>query len=370
MSTKHFNIKKSDNILKRLVFRIDNIDVSVVNSVRRVILSEIPNIAVAFEPYDKAQSDITVLKNTTSFHNEFIGHRISLIPVCVSPSQIDGFSYKFVINVHNQGNQIIDVTTNHIQVIEDGNVSKELHNKFFPVDPITKDPIIITKLKPNNYNNNEGEALHVEFTARKGQANKHARWCPVSTCTYFNIIDDAAANDALDRLLKDAESSDKTKIKNKFSTLDRQRFIVKNEQDEPSAFMFTIETECGLTPSYLFSTALDILINKLESIVGTPGRLHITDLDKKQNLYMARLDGEDHTIGNLFQSLAYNMFVRDKDTIDFIGYVQPHPLENYIVFKIRFKQDDASPEQFFSHASKKMAKLLSRYKDEWENAIN
>jgi DNA-directed RNA polymerase subunit L len=113
-----------------------------------------------------------------------------------------------------------------------------------------------------------------------------------------------------------------------------------------------------------------MLINKLESIVGTPGKLHITDLDKKQNLYMAQLDGEDHTIGNLFQSLAYNMYVRDKDTIDFIGYVQPHPLENYIVFKIRFKEDDADPSEFFSYASKKMAKLLSRYKDEWGSVMN
>ena len=51
-----------------------NYNVSLINSVRRIILSDIPNVAF---------KNVTIRKNTTLAHNEFIKHRINLIPTYI-----------------------------------------------------------------------------------------------------------------------------------------------------------------------------------------------------------------------------------------------------------------------------------------------
>jgi DNA-directed RNA polymerase alpha subunit len=351
-------------------FEVKGIDLSVVNALRRVILSEIPTIAIAFDPYNTENNDIRILKNNTSFHNEFLGHRISLIPVYAEPNHIESFEYTFKIHVKNNTNNLLDVTTDDIEVYNDINkpAIKKLTRSFFPVDPITGDPIIITKLKANTYNNKDGEELIVEFNARKGIAKQHARWCPTSTCTYMNLIDEDKAAREHTKLLKlnsNATPDELLKILNKFQTLDKQRYYQKNKYDEPSAFLFKLESECAFTPKYLLTTAFDILINKLESLTSIPNKLQIEVLHKEQKLYMAKVSDEDHTLGNMFQSLAYNMYVRESNTLDFIGYVQPHPLENFIIFKLKFKEDDMYPEKFFKTASVQMIKLLKKYQKLW-----
>ena len=70
---------------KKLDFEIRDVDVSIVNALRRVILAEYPTVAIAFDPYDSSQNDINIKINTTALHNEFTGHRISLVPVHMNP---------------------------------------------------------------------------------------------------------------------------------------------------------------------------------------------------------------------------------------------------------------------------------------------
>ena len=51
---------------------------SIINSLRRVLLSSIPSIGFRTEMNN---TDIKILKNTTPLHNEFILHRIAMIPL-------------------------------------------------------------------------------------------------------------------------------------------------------------------------------------------------------------------------------------------------------------------------------------------------
>ena len=53
---------------------LEDVPVSLSNAIRRIILSEIPNVAF----YEK---DINVLENKSELHNEFIAHRTSLLPI-------------------------------------------------------------------------------------------------------------------------------------------------------------------------------------------------------------------------------------------------------------------------------------------------
>ena len=67
---------EKDNILH---FTISNINVSFVNALRRVILSDIPTIVIRTTPYEKNDADIEI--NTSLFHNEILKHRLSCIPI-------------------------------------------------------------------------------------------------------------------------------------------------------------------------------------------------------------------------------------------------------------------------------------------------
>ena len=138
-------------------FKVKNIDTSILNSIRRVILSEIENVAFEFEPYKTENPDVNIIKNTSPLHNEFIKHRLSLIPLCFDVDEINDFDknkYKFIIQKSNNTNSLLDVHTGDIQIHNEKGkpYSKTFREKIFPKNPITDDYILITKLKPNLIN--------------------------------------------------------------------------------------------------------------------------------------------------------------------------------------------------------------------------
>ena len=63
----------------KLIFDIKNADVSFVNSLRRTIITDVKTIGFNTDDYEN--SDLKVIENTSSLHNEFMLHRIGLVPV-------------------------------------------------------------------------------------------------------------------------------------------------------------------------------------------------------------------------------------------------------------------------------------------------
>ena len=70
------SIVDEDSILR---FRVSNIDVSIINSLRRIILSEIPCFVFRTFPYNKNKAAIEI--NNTRFNNEIIKQRLACIPI-------------------------------------------------------------------------------------------------------------------------------------------------------------------------------------------------------------------------------------------------------------------------------------------------
>ena len=90
---------KSDN---NIVFDIKGNNItglhkSIINSLRRTLLSSIKT--VGFRTLIDSQ-DIIVKKNTTSLHNEFLLHRISLVPLYIDPEEYNK-SLLFKLNVES-----------------------------------------------------------------------------------------------------------------------------------------------------------------------------------------------------------------------------------------------------------------------------
>jgi DNA-directed RNA polymerase II subunit RPB3 len=75
-------------------FELVNTDLSVANALRRIIISEIPTMAI----------DIVEIKeNTSALHDEFIAHRLGLIPL--TSQNVDEFKFSEECDCNSMCNQ-------------------------------------------------------------------------------------------------------------------------------------------------------------------------------------------------------------------------------------------------------------------------
>ena len=330
MSSHYFENFQRHSTLNRSIFRIKSLDVGVVNAVRRVIMSYLPTLAIGFDPYNKDANDITFHKNTTALHNEILGHRISMIPLHI---RVDSPTvYRFEINLSNITQETIVVTTDHIKCFvetspeEYSELPESSTRTIFPVDSVTADPIIITKLKPR-------EELHVTFKTRKGFGYQNACFSPVSLCTYTFVIDEQKAEEALEAKLKEiGEDQERQENYRKvFSTLDKHRYFHTNQYGEPTLYDFQIEIENGSDPIDLVRSAFRWLEDKLAILKPTIQKT-------ADDFYLLTFSDAEHTIGNLLQTLFFREYVRKTKEVTYIGYNVPHPLEKILIMKIKVKE--------------------------------
>ena len=87
-------------------FELGNIQTSMANGIRRTIISDIKTVGFRTEPYEASQ--VKVIVNDTPLHNQFVLHRISLIPIHIAkPDTFDVDDYLFSIDVVN--GTIVDI---------------------------------------------------------------------------------------------------------------------------------------------------------------------------------------------------------------------------------------------------------------------
>ena len=130
-----------------LTFTINNINISLANALRRVILSNIPCIVIKSQPY--SENKINIRKNTTRLNNELIKQRISSIPIFVD--DIENFpydNYTIEINKYNETTEMAYITTEDIKIKNNKlntYLSSSETKKMFPPDNITGDYIDILR---------------------------------------------------------------------------------------------------------------------------------------------------------------------------------------------------------------------------------
>ena len=340
---KFKNFKKTGN---KIQFNVKDIDVSIMNSIRRVILADIPNVAFDFQPYEFENKTVDIIKNTCSLHNEIILQRLSMLPLKFDENEISNFKsskYKFRLQKINNTSKMMNVTTEDIEIYDenDKKYNEKFTRKIFPKNKLSNDFILITKLKPNLFDNNKGDVLEINMLATKKTAKDYAGFGYVSQCVYFNVVDNKQAKDELDKRLEKIEDlSEKDDLEKDFNTLDKYRYFRKNEYDEPNYFEYHIESESRVSPEFLFFKAIIILKNKIEKLITNiiDDKIKIEKMKDTNNFYSFEIKNEKHTLGNLIQSLLYNKFIREEEAkiIEYIGYYCPHPLEDNLILKIKF----------------------------------
>lgn len=353
-------------------FEINNIDIAIINGIRRVILTDIPIPGIIGEKLENDDPSVDILINNGALHNEIIIHRIGLIPICLKEEEIEDYkdnSIQIELNVKNTTNKTLDVRTSDITATRETatrnttNITKEELASIFPANKISGDHILITRLRT-------GEHLHFKAKVVKRTGRDNASFNPVSLSNFSYI--------------QDPKEADK-----KTNILDKERSYYKNKYGDAVRFKFDIESiNHNIGPKYLVSKSLDIIISKLELLrrelnneptaatTAAPTKVKIQQFQDIAGTYEFIIEDEDDTLGNIIQSYIHNQFIRennkykDKISCTYIGYICPHPLKSLMILRISLEDAGAaiSPKVFSAFLDDNcaiIAEELSKIKNDW-----
>lgn len=163
------NILERDENSTRMLVR--NVDVAFLNSLRRIILAEVPCMAI---------DEVVIIENSSVLHDEILAHRLGLIPL---KTDLDAYNLpeecpcksEFGCNLCRVSIALDIEAGEEERIVYSGDLVSE-NPEIVPVN----DKIPIVKLAP-------GQKIRLEAYARLGRGRDHAKWQPVSVCAYKNL---------------------------------------------------------------------------------------------------------------------------------------------------------------------------------------
>lgn len=328
--TVHTNDVRSE-VLR---FSIRNVDVSIINGLRRVIINDIPS----FGCYQKC----TFVKNTSKLTNEVLKNRIHCIPAhCPMNFPLD--EYKMVLHVKNDKDTIQTVTTEHITIqhIESGELlSDDQTRAIFPPNPITHHFIDIVRLRPTIkpiYGETiEGEELHVMCEFEKVTPSLHSAFNVQSTCAYGNTVDTQRQPSELAKKVQ--EWKQEGKGEDEIAQETKNWYLLEGKRTYiPNSFEFVLETVGVYTNYELVVIASTILMQMCDELVEqlTTNTLQITRSSTTlTNGYDITLPSGNSTLGQLITNWLYN--TQYQKSLTFCGYCKFHPHDTHGCIRIAF----------------------------------
>ena len=368
------DIKHSNN---ETTFSLTNINNSLANALRRIIISEFQTVGFR---YHESSTDIKILTNNTKFHNEYIAHRISMIPLHgVEPSNFDVNKYKFVLNKKNTSADKIYITSEDFEVYEKDDqekwvLNKEKGNSFFRPNKISEDYILICTLKENI--SSEIEELHLECFPSISNGLENIHYSPVSKCVLFNRINDNIYQQKVKELTEGKNPSEVEDIVKNFDYLEAERCFLKDEDGEPFEFTMSMESIGTFSNNDIFLGSLKLLMEKIQLFNSNiqEDKLKMTFSNQVDfNAVDVVIPNENHTLGNMFQTYLYKYFMLSEQRLSFVGYDKVHPLDHHIILRISSFDKDKSLSECISEikeciqeTSKNLIKILTVIEKEWK----
>tara|TARA_Y100000996_G_scaffold410494_1_gene392973 strand:- start:160 stop:1395 length:1236 start_codon:yes stop_codon:yes gene_type:complete len=339
---------------------------SVVNSIRRTLLSDIPTLGFRTQMGNK---DIIITKNNTSLHNEFLEQRIALIPLYIDP---DTYSkqYLFHLNIvdNNSPEPLMKITSKDFNIyplkkgidIEELNKQNDIDvSKYDLESPISyKEKVKI--FRPYKYNGEEyfipiteikkssstiKQELEVWAIPRVSAAYEDASWQAVSCATYsFKKNDELFKKILAEKLLvNEVEEENRDEYIKMLTISESERYFHRDKETNPYWYDFKIESGHFNTPKELFMKACQIIIDQLDALKNEFPKLvsmeeeeSIMKLTFKNNIYTLEINQTDDTMGNILQTYI-SMNLLDESEFEVCGYKNVHPLESITQFNISLK---------------------------------
>jgi len=285
--------KDAKKNLKACVVKMNNLDMefdligydpAIANALRRILLSDIPSMAI---------EKVYMYQNTSIMQDEVLAHRLGLLPLTADPrlftypppnwtpetgTDKDTLEFSLVVKCSSSTDPSRKYNNEHV-------LTK--HMKWIPRgDQKMKDPgcaqkdILINKLRP-------GHEMEVKMYAVKGTGRDHAKFSPVSTA-FYRLLPSIS-------LTKPVQGEAATRLQNCFSPgvikvegpkneavvvnprIDScSRNVYRYEDLKESValekvkdhFIFTVESVGALQPQDLVSMAWDVIIEKCDHFIG------------------------------------------------------------------------------------------------------
>ncbi|EMD32879.1 hypothetical protein CERSUDRAFT_160889 [Gelatoporia subvermispora B] len=171
---------------RSIEFDLVGVDASIANAFRRILIAEVPTMAI---------EHVYVWNNTSVIQDEVLAQRLGLIPLDVDPRM---FEFRTQTDTPTDRNTLVfqlNVTCERMKNAPRGSTSQHKHEYVRSEDlewvpqgeqevvfadkppaPTNKE-IVLAKLAP-------GQEINVELHAIKGVGKEHAKWNPVATASY------------------------------------------------------------------------------------------------------------------------------------------------------------------------------------------
>ena len=331
------NLEEDNKVLN---FTIENVNVSYVNGLRRIMLANVPIIVFKTYPYKENQVSIEI--NKTRFNNELIKQRMSCIPIHID--DIDNFSYQdYIIELHikNDTNETIYATTQDFK-IKNIKLNKYLNNsdviKIFPPNSLTGDYIDIARLRSKIGDNNNYEELKLSAKLLISTAEDDGAFNIVSMASYGNTLDAAEIKkqwEIKESELKKTNNTDEIEeLKKDWLLIDAKKYSIKDSFDFKlqSIGIYRnikiIDLSCKILIKKLFMV-LEDLKNDLSLINEIP--------DGLENCFHITIKNEDYTVGKIIENYLYKVYFIEKKEINYVSFLKKHPHDKDSIIKISYK---------------------------------
>ena len=267
-------------------FLLKDCHISIANALRRVIIAEVPTMAIDL---------VYINENSSVLHDEMLSHRLGLLPF--KSDTVDEFEFfrecsckpschkcSVEFNIRETClDDILDITTDHINANRPDRPIQPV--KYINEEGNEEDPILIVKLARN-------QKIDVQCIVRKGTGKEHAKWSPVATVAVQQVPRIDIDRNKISTLTEDQKiavvkscpakvySYDPEKemidIENLGECMQCQECVIcvtsMGKEDsikvglEPDQFIFTLESTGALAPEVIVSKAMEILVGKMTEL--------------------------------------------------------------------------------------------------------
>eukprot|EP00051_Salpingoeca_urceolata_P017696 m.243725 g.243725 ORF g.243725 m.243725 type:complete len:271 (-) comp19025_c0_seq5:1541-2353(-) len=260
MADQPVSVELTDLTADEAKFVLRGCDLPMANALRRVMISEVPTMAIDW---------VNIEKNTSVLHDEFISHRLGLIPLtsqlarkmeytryCNCDSGCGECSVQFVLDVkcdEDKDNRKMAVTSDMLQ----SSINEE-SGRVIPVTSQVSDTyeqaedILITKLCA-------GQQLKLTALAYKGTGKEHAKWNPTAGVAFEYDPDNALRHTTFEHP-EDWPRSEHSKLP------PEQHQADYDPNAKADTFYVTVESTGALPPQEIVEDALDTLYQKLNDL--------------------------------------------------------------------------------------------------------
>ena len=246
-------------------FILSDISLAFANAIRRTALADVPSLVI---------EDVYVLRNTSPLFDEFIAHRLGLIPLKYNPDELE-LNFKGECDCGGIGCNLCTVTLTLSKETDNQSTSVVYSGDFIStqegVEPISK-TIPIVKLGPN-------QALELECMAQLGIGKEHAKWQPVSAMGYQEFPIPKINKNKCTKCLACIDAcytgvyqkvGDEVQVANPLNCtlcnycLDFCEPDAITIQKDSTKVIFSFETNGGLDPSTILVKAGNTLLSKID----------------------------------------------------------------------------------------------------------